>query len=140
MTTHPSRVAYPFMGVAALSLMLSLTACSSSGTEYIRVEDDQLMTLSIDGQSVTHEVLDCAGEVDTARTSSGSLDSGRSSIVWTTSNGSWDSSEGTFDKQDDVTVTESAVLFTSRLADLMYVASDSDEGKRERDAYDQACG
>lgn len=97
------------------------------------------MSLMIDGSNVTHEVLDCGGDAVPGMESVGSLDEAKTSIVWTSSPGSGSAAEGGFSEQDDVTVTETSVLFTSRLRDLMYVKADSAEADRERSAYEEAC-
>lgn len=147
-TTIIKNTTTALVGVA---LAASLAGCAggNSAAEYIRAEGDELMLLTVDGNVVTHAVLDCEGIPDEDRTSSGELSANGTEILWTTSNGDFDSSDGTFDQRSDVTITESAAVIpytvsargynVSEDRELLYVAADSSQGEAARAEQAEAC-
>lgn len=149
--------------MAIVPAVLLLSACgggeasSASGngsgsgpTEYVRVEDSSntVMTMTVDGMEVTHTLTKC-GETDDEATSIGELDEDGGVINWTTSAEDFSSRNGTFDMQNDVTVTDQTLVipYTFRPRadvdpkddELVYRLADSDEGQEIISESEERC-
>jgi len=73
-------------GIAAAGLLTACGGGTDHDGEYIRHDGGQLMSLVIDGDEVTHLVLDCQSEPKHDQ-SVGELSDDRTSINWTASAG-----------------------------------------------------
>lgn len=153
-TAHATRTGPAATAAALAGLALVLTGCGggasgsdSADGEYLRQDDGQLMSMVIDGNEVTHEVIDCESKPDEEKSSIGELNDDATIINWTASSGDFDASDGTFEVQSDVTITETAVVIPYTFGDsmasedreLVYHLEGSDQAKDVRTEYQQEC-
>lgn len=145
----PARAAASLM--ASIFIAGTLTACGGSDRDdtYVRGEEDRLMTLTIDGDEVTHEVTSCDEEV-AEEPSIGEIAEDGTGIVWTQSEGDFSAGQGTFDQRSTVTISKSAVVIPYTLTaggssdrewsrSITYVREGTPQADAVQAAYAEEC-
>ncbi|XVX21474.1 hypothetical protein ACQP1U_06290 [Actinomycetota bacterium] len=111
MTITKSKSSKTISIVASIAAITALTGCGGSDRDgtYVREEGQRLMTMTIAGDKVTHEVASCDEEV-AEEPSVGEITEDGTDIVWVTSAGNFKTSRGTFDQSNMIEVTDSAIV------------------------------
>ena len=119
-------------GVALAGAAILLSACGNGGSgvdgEYLSTKSDDLLSLVVEGSSVTYTEIHCDGDLDDAETSVGELNEDRTAIAWTEA--------GRFENSSEVTVTENAIDISGWET---FSREGSDAGKAIRADHEDGC-
>lgn len=121
---------------ASLMLLLPLTLAGCGGGadgEYVAsprygYSDGRLATVSVDGDSIRYEEIDCDGKPNDRATSVGELNKDKTQVSWT--------QEGNWEGSDPVSVTDGALSIGS---DRTFSKEGTEESKEAHAQYEESC-
>ena len=119
-------------GAALAGAAILLSACGGGGSgvdgEYLSTKSDDLLSLVVEGSSVTYTEIHCDGDLDDAEMSVGELNEDRTAIAWTKA--------GRFENSSEVTITENAIDISGWET---FSREGSDAGKAVRADQEEGC-
>ncbi|MFD2794555.1 hypothetical protein ACFS27_13445 [Promicromonospora vindobonensis] len=119
-------------GAALAGAAILLSACGSGASgadgEYLSTKNDDLLSLVVEGSSVTYTEIHCDGDLDDAERSVGELNEGQTAIAWT--------EPGRFENSSEVTITENAIDISGWET---FAREGSDAGNAVRADHEEGC-